>query len=251
VEHSHLGVRRLLRKLRYPDLLERDHYALAVRDAVGGVTAREALTGLLDEVLHRYPPVYRTIIKRIDVDGEPARTVAGELYLSYRTLHRYRTTAIAAIAEALERRFGVAGSAADRFEAEAGVNALVAEGFRHLRRHSLRSMEAAGRCFTRALELDETCADAWIGLASCHEQQALSLERDAVASFDAAAHALDRAAKLAPERAEVYEALHRFAGRDHASSGRWTGAEERVCTARLLRDGHSSPARIAAAGAAR
>jgi tetratricopeptide (TPR) repeat protein len=246
VEHSHLGVRRLLRKLRFPDLLERDHYALAVRDAFGGSSAREALTELLEAVLHRYPPVYRTIIKRIDVDGEPARSVAGELYLSYRTLHRYRTTAIAAIAEALERRFGVTG-AAGSLQSEAGVTALVAEGFRYLRRHSLRSIEAAGRCFTRALEIDDSNADAWVGLATCHEQQAISLERDAAASFDAAVHALDRAAKLAPERPDVFEALHRFAGRDRSSSGRWTGAEDRVCTARLLRDGHSAPARIAAA----
>jgi len=249
VEHSHLGVRRLLRKLRFPDLLERDHYATAVRDAAGGGSAREALTELLDEVLHRYPPVFRTIIKRIDVDGEPARSVAGELYLSYRTLHRYRTTAIAAIADALERRFGVTAAGAGPLEDD-GVPALVAEGFTYLRRHSVRSIETASRCFTRALELDESSADAWIGLATCHEQQAVSLERDAAASFDAAAHALDRAARLAPERAEVFEALNRFAGRDHLRTGRWTGAEDRVCTARLLRDGHTAPRAVRSPSAA-
>jgi hypothetical protein len=103
VEHSNLGVRRLLRKIRYPGLLERDHLATTIRDATGAESARDALIRLLDDVLRRYPPIYWTIIERIDVEGKPTRAVAGELYLSYRTLHRYRSAAIATVAEALVR----------------------------------------------------------------------------------------------------------------------------------------------------
>jgi hypothetical protein len=197
VEHSNLGVRRLLRKLRFPELLERDPYAAMLRHAADGGTARDALIALLDEVLHRYPPVYRTIIERIDIEGSQAKSIAGELYLSYRTLHRYRTVAVGALAEALERRFGAArfaAAGARRDAADAG--ALVAEGFEHLRRSSLRSFDAASRCFTRALEIDERCPDAWIGLAVCHEHQAANSERDAAASSAAAVRARDRAAQL-------------------------------------------------------
>jgi hypothetical protein len=197
VEHSNLGVRRLLRKLRFPELLERDPYAAMLRHASNGTTARDALIALLDEVLHRYPPVYRTIIERIDIDGAQAKSTAGELYLSYRTLHRYRTVAVAAIAEALERRFGAARlSVAAASDRGADARALVSEGFEHLRRSSLRSFDAAGRCFSRALELDERCADAWIGLAVCHENQAAHSERDAAASSAAALRARERAAQL-------------------------------------------------------
>jgi hypothetical protein len=202
VEHSNLGVRRLLRKLRFPELLERDPYAAMLRHAsTNGTSARDALVALLDEVLHRYPPVYRTIIERIDVDGAQAKAIAGELYLSYRTLHRYRTVAVAAIAEALERRFGAARlSAAAAGDRNADARALVSEGFEHLRRSSLRSFDTASRCFSRALELDERCADAWIGLAICHENQAAHSERDAAASSAAAVRARERAAHLTEAR---------------------------------------------------
>jgi hypothetical protein len=201
VEHSNLGVRRLLRKLRFPELLERDPYAAMLRQASNVTTARDALIALLDEVLHRYPPVYRTIIERIDIDGAQAKSTAGELYLSYRTLHRYRTVAVAAIAEALERRFGAGRlSVAAASDRGADARALVSEGFEHLRRNSLRSFDAAGRCFSRALELDDRCADAWVGVAICHENQAAHSERDAAASSAAAVRARERAAQLAALR---------------------------------------------------
>ncbi|MBV9438639.1 MAG: tetratricopeptide repeat protein [Candidatus Eremiobacteraeota bacterium] len=250
VEHSNLSVRRLLRKLRYPGDLERDHYAQAVRDAANSSSAHSALMELLDDVLRRYPPVYWAIIKRIDVDGESPKSVANALYLSYRTLHRYRSAAIAAVAEALERRFGMPreGPAASDTEAEGdvGVLALVGEGFNHLRRHSVRSFEAASRCFARALEIDERCADAWIGLASCHEHQAVYLERDAIASFDAAMRALDRAARLAPRRADAFAIrsetmLHR--DRDYAAAAA-------AIAAALDADSESSAARTSAASLA-
>ena len=74
--------------------------------------------------------------------------------------------------------------------------ALVRTGFEHLRQPSARSFDAAKRCFTRALELDEGCVEAWTGLASCFEHQSAHLERDAIASFDASVRAFDRASQL-------------------------------------------------------
>src|ERR1700694_3317156 len=109
MEHSHLGVRRVLRKPRHPGLLERDHYAARLRDATQRPSARDALVDLLEDVLRKHPPEYWTIIKRIDADGEPAKSVADALYLSHRTLHRYRTSAIAVIASELERTLRYAG----------------------------------------------------------------------------------------------------------------------------------------------
>jgi hypothetical protein len=197
VEHSNLGVRRLLRKIRYPGLLERDHLATMIREASGAHNARDAVIALLDDVLRRYPPIYWTIIERVDLEGKPTRVVAGELYLSYRTLHRYRSAAIATLADALERRFGGArGASPAPANEEDDVSSLVRAGFEHLRQPSVRSFDAAKRCFTRALELDEDCVDAWTGLASCFEHQSAHLERDAIASFDASVRAFDRASQL-------------------------------------------------------
>ena len=198
MEHSNLGIRRLLRKIRYPGLLDRDHVATMIRDATGAENARDAVIGLLDDVLRRYPPIYWTIIERVDLEGKPTRTVAAELYLSYRTLHRYRSAAIATLADALERRFGAARNAppAPAANDEHDVPSLVRAGFEHLRQPSVRSFDAAKRCFTRALELDENCVDAWTGLASCFEHESAHLERDAIASFDASVRAFDRASQL-------------------------------------------------------
>ncbi|HEX3466388.1 MAG TPA: hypothetical protein VHS78_20245 [Candidatus Elarobacter sp.] len=197
MEHSNLGVRRLLRKIRYPGLLERDHLATRIREVTGAASARDAVIGLLDDVLRRYPPIYWTIIECVDLDGKPTRTVASELYLSYRTLHRYRSAAIATLADALERRFGAArGTPPAPAANEEDVPSLVRAGFEHLRQPSARAFDAAKRCFTRALELDESCVEAWTGLASCFEHQSAHLERDAIASFDASVRAFDRASQL-------------------------------------------------------
>ncbi|HTD35151.1 MAG TPA: hypothetical protein VK665_15915 [Candidatus Elarobacter sp.] len=198
MEHSNLGVRRLLRKIRYPGLLERDHLATTIRDASGAPNARDAVIALLDDVLRRYPPIYWTIIERVDLEGKPTRTVAGELYLSYRTLHRYRSAAIATLADALERRFGAGRAAPPSPPANESddVPSLLRAGYDHLRQPSVRSFDAAKRCFTRALELDENCVEAWTGLASCYEHQSAHLERDAIASFDASVRAFDRASQL-------------------------------------------------------
>ena len=196
VEHSNLGIRRLLRKIRYPGLLERDHLAMMIREATGAQNARDAVIGLLDDILRRYPPIYWTIIERVDLEGKATRTVAAELYLSYRTLHRYRSAAIATLADALERRFGAARNVPPAVSDEDDVPSLVRAGLEHLRQPSARSFDAAKRCFTRALELDESCVDAWTGLASCFEHQSAHLERDAIASLDASVRAFDRASQL-------------------------------------------------------
>jgi hypothetical protein len=127
MEHSNLGVRRLLRKLRYPGLLERDHYAATLRDIARSASARDALLALIHDALRGYPSEYWTIIKRIDADGEAAKAVADALYLSYRTLHRYRSAAIEAIAEVLERRLGPERTAIPRADgdADAHLHALI------------------------------------------------------------------------------------------------------------------------------
>lgn len=106
IEISSRDVRRLLRKLRSPSALERDAIAAKIRQALRRGSAHDAVLELVDDVLRHAPPIYRRILTRVDIEGAPASEVAAELDLSYRTLHRYRSTVVAAVADLLQRRLG-------------------------------------------------------------------------------------------------------------------------------------------------
>ena len=95
-------MRKLLRRLRHPQSLERDDLALGLKRAYNVATAKEALATFVTNALSSYDPALRKIIERCDINGEPTKQVAGELGLSMRQFFRYRGRAIEAIAIALE-----------------------------------------------------------------------------------------------------------------------------------------------------
>ena len=93
-------VRKLLRLLRRPHLLEKERLAILLRQAVRSESAREALLGVIEQT---FGPSYdaqrlREIVQRCDVRGEKARTAASAMHLSLRQFFRYRVEAIAAVA---------------------------------------------------------------------------------------------------------------------------------------------------------
>jgi hypothetical protein len=98
-------VRRLLRLLRRPYLLEREPLALRARTALGTASCRDALLLLVDRAFGdiRDTQRLREIILRCDVEGQKARGVAASMHLSLRQFFRHRAEAIDALALSFER----------------------------------------------------------------------------------------------------------------------------------------------------
>ena len=98
-------VRRLLRLLRRPYMLEREPLALRARKALGTASCRDALLLLVDHAFGdiRDTQRLREIILRCDVEGQKARAAAAEMHLSLRQFFRHRAEAIEALALFFER----------------------------------------------------------------------------------------------------------------------------------------------------
>jgi hypothetical protein len=98
-------VRRLLRLLRRPYLLEREPLALRARKALGTSSCRDAMLLLVDRTFGdiRDTQRLREIILRCDVEGQKARQAAAGMHLSLRQFFRHRAEAIDALALFLER----------------------------------------------------------------------------------------------------------------------------------------------------
>ncbi|MDQ6780398.1 MAG: hypothetical protein M3Z37_04490, partial [Candidatus Eremiobacteraeota bacterium] len=105
-QRSDADVRKLLRLLRRPHLLERERLAILLRQAAGTATAREALLGVIDQIFgasHEGRRLHE-IIQRCDMRGEKGRAAAAAMSLSLRQFFRYRVEAIQALASAIATR---------------------------------------------------------------------------------------------------------------------------------------------------
>jgi hypothetical protein len=98
-------LRRLLRLLRRPYLLEREPLALRVRGLFGTSSCRDALLLLVDRTFGSIEDTrrLREIVVRCDVEGQKARQAAAGMHLSLRQFFRYRAEAIEALALSVQR----------------------------------------------------------------------------------------------------------------------------------------------------
>jgi hypothetical protein len=105
LDRSDADLRRLLRLLRRPHLLEREPLALRVRQALGTTTCRDALLSLVDRTFGTIEDTrrLREIIVRCDIEGQKARQAAAGMHVSLRQFFRYRAEAIEALGLAVER----------------------------------------------------------------------------------------------------------------------------------------------------
>ena len=94
---SELATRQLLRKLHTPAAIDDDPIALALAQASGARSPREAVRAAVDSALRPYPAIYATIVRRMDVEGEDVGTLVAELGCSARSVYRYRARAMTAI----------------------------------------------------------------------------------------------------------------------------------------------------------
>jgi len=111
---SHPEVRDLLAKIKYPYRLETDTLGRALRDAMRRATVREAVLALIEEELRPIDPRLATIIERCDVHGVKVAAVAGEFHVTPRQLFRYRSDAVAALAERIKATLQSATTAVPR-----------------------------------------------------------------------------------------------------------------------------------------
>ena len=214
MEWGYRRVRQLLRKLRTPGAIQDDELARALCSLTGAPSVRDAVLVLAEKALRDFPPVYWTIVRRVDVDGESSQAVADEIHLSERSFFRYRAAAIAAVAAEIET---VTRSTPPKRREDLDVLALVARG-RYLWRHRTgASLQRAARYFERALELDPTFARAYAGVADVHLLLGEHLVRDPVEAFHDAHVAVERAMELDPTLPELHATLadlHLFAHKD-------------------------------------
>lgn len=96
-------IRRLLRKLRTPGAIDGDDLGRALVRATGLGSAREAVLSVAERALRDFPPIYWTIVRRVDLEGESCDVVASQIHLSPRSFFRYRAAAVAGIAREVER----------------------------------------------------------------------------------------------------------------------------------------------------
>ncbi|HEY0614021.1 MAG TPA: hypothetical protein VGC96_05245 [Candidatus Elarobacter sp.] len=204
MEWGYRRVRQLLRKLRTPGAIQDDELARTLCSLTGAPSVREAVLMLAEKALRGYPPVYWTIVRRVDVDGESSQAVAGEIHLSERSFFRYRAAAIAAVAAEID---SVTRSAPPRRREDLDVLALVARG-RYLWKHrTAAALQRAARYFERALELDPTFARAYAGMADVHLLMGEYLVRDPLEAFHDAHLAVERAMELDPALPELHATL--------------------------------------------
>lgn len=99
-------VRNILRLLRRPHRLDRERLVVMLRECTHARDGREALQLAIDAAFDRSDPQqllrYETI-RRVDVAGETTHAAASSMHVSVRQFFRYRSEAIAAIAQSIER----------------------------------------------------------------------------------------------------------------------------------------------------
>ena len=214
MEWGNRRVRQLLRKLRTPGAIQDDELARTLCRLTGAPSVRDAVLLLADRALSGYPPVYATIVRRVDLDGESSQAVAGEIHLSQRSFFRYRGAAISAVAAEID---AVTRSAQRPRSEDVDVLALVARG-RYLWKHrTTAALQRAARYFERALELDPTFARAYAGIADVHLLMGEYLIRDPIEAFHDANVAVDRGMAIDPSLPELHATLadlHLFARKD-------------------------------------
>ncbi len=107
------SVRRLLRQLRRPHLLERDPLAARLRDRLNAKTCGEAIEQLVDRTFARDASSERVreVIMRCDFHGQKATAAAAGMHLSLRQFFRCRAEAMEALALAIERLDDIVESA--------------------------------------------------------------------------------------------------------------------------------------------
>lgn len=214
MEWGYRRVRQLLRKLRTPGAIQDDELARAVCSLTGSPSVRDAVLLLAERALRAYPPVYWTIVRRVDVDGESSQAVADEIHLSERSFFRYRAAAIAAVAAEIE---AVTRAVPTRRTEDLDALALVARG-RYLWKHrTTAALQRAARYFERALELDPMYARAYAGMADVHLLLGEYLVRDPIEAFHDAHVALEHALAIDPTLPELHATLadlHLFARKD-------------------------------------
>ncbi len=205
MEWGYRRVRQLLRKLRMPGAIQDDELALTLRRLTGEGSVRDAVLLLAERALRVYPPVYWTIVRRVDVDGESSQAVADEIHLSERSFYRYRAAAIAAVAAEIDAVTRTAPP--KRSPDDLDVLALVARG-RYLWKHrTSAALQRAARYFERALEIDPTFARAHAGIADVHLLMGEYLIRDPIEAFHDARVAVESALALDPSLPELHATL--------------------------------------------
>jgi tetratricopeptide (TPR) repeat protein len=216
VEWGHRRARQLLRRLRTPGIGRDDEQDVALLHATGAATLREAIHRLADRALGAYPPLYATIVRRVDVEGQSCKIVMDELHLSERSFYRYRSAAIAAIDAELAKALREPAHAAGTRDLDA--LALYAKGRYLTRLRTEFSLSRALGCFERALARDPQFARAHAGIADVCALQGEDLIRPPATAFAEAHAALGRALERDPELPEAHAiraALHLFQSRDH------------------------------------
>jgi tetratricopeptide (TPR) repeat protein len=210
----------LLRKMCNPVAIERDPYALRLRDGFGTRTAREAVRAAIERALHEHDPLFSAIIRRCDLEGAPTRQVARELYVSHRQFFRYRAQAVEAIGIALDRMCAPERASELDSHSEEARRAFSYATYLLVRRSDPRDKAAALRWLDVAVRADPEYLDAWIGISSANLSLLLAgVERDPAAAFRRAAYAVDRASALQPDAGRV-EA-------ERAALALWSGAPRR------------------------
>ena len=91
---SDRAFRAMLRKMREPRALERDHLANRLRAMLGASTAHEAVLEAIARSLRGSDARLAAVIRRCDIDGEPTARVARELGVSPRQFFRFRREAL-------------------------------------------------------------------------------------------------------------------------------------------------------------
>jgi tetratricopeptide (TPR) repeat protein len=214
MEWGYRRVRQLLRKLRTPGAIQDDELARTLCSLTGAPSVRDAVLLLAERALRAYPPVYWTIVRRVDVEGESSQAVSDEIHLSERSFFRYRAAAIAAVAAEIE---AVTRSSAPKRAEDLDVLALVARG-RYLWKHrTTAALQRAARYFERALEIDPTFARAYAGMADVHLLMGEYLLRDPLEAFHEAHVAVERAMEIDPTLPELHATLadlHLFSRKD-------------------------------------
>jgi hypothetical protein len=99
-------VRNILRLLRRPHNLDRERLIIMLRECTHAKDGREALLFTIDAAFDRSDPHQLTryeTIRRVDIAGETTHSAAANMHVSVRQFFRYRSEAIAAIAQSIEK----------------------------------------------------------------------------------------------------------------------------------------------------
>jgi tetratricopeptide (TPR) repeat protein len=229
MEWGHRRARQLLRRLRTPGIGRDEDQDAALLQATGAASLRDAVHRIADRALGGYPPLYATIVQRVDVEGRSCKIVMDELHLSERSFYRYRSAAIAAIEGELAKALRDALPADEPIDLDA--LALYAKGRYLARQRTQSSLARALGYFERALARDSQFALAHAGIAGVCALQAEHLIRPPAVAFADAHAALARALERDPTLPEAHAIsadMHLFQSHDH---GRARAALERALTA--------------------